>query len=137
MGFLRVAERWQFDNCKQLAIAMLMEHGDPAENIEFARSSGVEGAQVFLVPAFRKLAERLRAPSERVGLLLGARDLLILWHLVDQKLERRSAKKSRLPMEDLSWGSSDARLAEHLLLEGGKLGTQPLNEKSTSESETE
>ena len=108
LTFLRVADKWQFDQKKKAGIEFLKIVGSPAQRIVAARR--FEEARELLVPAFEELSRELVPPSERDGLLLNSKDLLILWYL--QSYKRVCGSESH-----------QLKYIKYLALEGGALGT--------------
>lgn len=117
LAFLSVADKWQFERQKQEAMDILRTRSSPALRIALGRR--FEDARDLLIPAFSELADTDEPPSERDALLLGTRDLLILWYIQDYRRhhERESERMKYLTYLVLN----DAGLST--LFKGMNIGT--------------
>jgi hypothetical protein len=78
-----VADKWRFEAQRQSALKKTRERGTAAERIAVGRL--YEEAHNLVVPAFMELSHRPDPPNEAEGLLLGIKDLILLWKIRHSK----------------------------------------------------
>jgi hypothetical protein len=111
--FLRVADKWQFDSQRQSALKRLYDRGSAAEKIATGRE--YEEAREWLIPAFMELCNREYPPDEEEGMLLGIKDLVLLWR-IRFYMARVDYRSQDLSFEDY---------VKHVILHDGDPGAFP------------